>query len=96
MLTGTRPDPRPVVKSLDLTVAPGEIVALVGRSGCGKTSTLQSIMRMQPVSSGRILFDGQDITALQGRALRRVRRDIQMIYQDPTNPSIAVSVSWTR
>ena len=83
LLTGSRPEARPVVKALDLTVAPGEIVALVGRSGCGKTSTLQSIMRMQPVSGGRILFDGRDITELHGRALRRVRRDIQMIYQDP-------------
>ena len=83
ILTGSRPEPRPVVKALDLAVAAGEIVALVGRSGCGKTSTLQSVMRMQPASGGRILFEGQDITALQGRALRRVRRDIQMIYQDP-------------
>ncbi|MBC2775546.1 ABC transporter ATP-binding protein [Rhizobium sp. AQ_MP] len=83
MVTGRRPAPRAVVKRLDLTVAAGELVALVGRSGCGKTSTLQSVMRMQPSSAGRILFDGQDITALKGRALRRVRRDIQMIYQDP-------------
>lgn len=83
IMTSSRPEPKHVVKSLDLKVAPGEIVALVGRSGCGKTSTLQAIMRMQPVSNGKIIFDGQDITALEGRALRRVRRDIQMIYQDP-------------
>lgn len=83
IITSSRPEPKHVVKSLDLKIAPGEIVALVGRSGCGKTSTLQAVMRMQPVSNGRIIFDGQDITALEGRALRRVRRDIQMIYQDP-------------
>lgn len=83
MMGGKRPAPRAVVNGLDLTVAAGEIVALVGRSGCGKTSTLQSVMRMQPVSAGRILFEGQDIMVLKGRALRRVRRDIQMIYQDP-------------
>ena len=83
ILTSNRPEPNQVVKALDLDVAPGEIVALVGRSGCGKTSTLQAVMRMQPVSGGRILFDGQDITELEGRALRRIRRDIQMIYQDP-------------
>ncbi len=83
MMGGKRPAPRAVVKGLDLTVAAGEIVALVGRSGCGKTSTLQSVMRMQPARAGRILFEGQDIMALKGRALRRVRRDIQMIYQDP-------------
>ncbi|MFW7354627.1 dipeptide ABC transporter ATP-binding protein [Ochrobactrum sp. BTU1] len=83
ILTSNRPEPKQVVKALDLNVKAGEIVALVGRSGCGKTSTLQAVMRMQPVSGGRIVFDGQDITALEGRALRRVRRDIQMIYQDP-------------
>lgn len=83
IITSSRPEPKHVVKSLDLKIAPGEIVALVGRSGCGKTSTLQAVMRMQPISNGRIIFDGQDITALEGRALRRVRRDIQMIYQDP-------------
>ncbi|MEN5300160.1 ABC transporter ATP-binding protein [Brucella sp. TWI559] len=83
ILTSNRPEPKQVIQALDLDVAPGEIVALVGRSGCGKTSTLQAIMRMQPVTGGRILFDGQDITQLEGRALRRVRRDIQMIYQDP-------------
>ncbi|MFC7067589.1 dipeptide ABC transporter ATP-binding protein [Brucella rhizosphaerae] len=83
ILTSSRPGPKQVVKALDLNIAPGEIVALVGRSGCGKTSTLQAVMRMQPVTEGRILFDGQDITAIEGRALRRVRRDIQMIYQDP-------------
>lgn len=83
IITSSRPEPKQVVKSLDLKVEAGEIVALVGRSGCGKTSTLQAVMRMQPVSDGKIIFDGQDITALEGRALRRVRRDIQMIYQDP-------------
>ena len=83
ILTSSRLGPKQVVKALDLNIAPGEIVALVGRSGCGKTSALQAVMRMQPVTEGRILFNGQDITTIEGRALRRIRRDIQMIYQDP-------------
>lgn len=71
------------VDGVSLTVAPGEILAVVGESGCGKTSTVQTILRMVDPTSGRIVLEGQDITALSQRSLRPVRRAMQMVYQDP-------------
>ena len=66
-----------------MAVAEGELVALVGQSGCGKTTTLQAILGMQPVRSGSIRIDGVEITGLGARAWRPLRRNVQMIYQDP-------------
>lgn len=79
-------EPRSWVRAVDgvsVTVAPGEMVALVGESGCGKTSTAQAILRMVPAAAGRIWFQGQDITRASHRELRPVRRAMQMVYQDP-------------
>lgn len=78
-----RPPAKAAVRGISLTVARGELVALVGQSGCGKTTTLQSILGMARVQSGQISFEGQDITQLKGRAWRPLRRRMQMIYQDP-------------
>jgi peptide/nickel transport system ATP-binding protein len=81
-----RREPRSWVRAVDgvsLTVMPGEMVALVGESGCGKTSTAQSILRMVPAAAGEIRFRGQDIAAWTYRQLRPVRRAMQMVYQDP-------------
>ena len=61
----------------------GETLGLVGESGCGKSTTGMAVLRMTPVTAGEIHIDGEDITHLKGRALRPLRRRMQMIYQDP-------------
>jgi len=78
--------PRHWVRAVDgvsFSLRRGEMVALVGESGCGKTTTAQTILRMVESAGGTITVDGQDITALSQRRLRPLRRGIQMVYQDP-------------
>src|SRR3954464_13063945 len=71
------------VDGISLGVRPGELVAIVGESGCGKTTTAQSVLRLVEPVSGSIRFRGQDITRMPLKELRPLRRQIQMIYQDP-------------
>ena len=71
------------VEGVSFTIAPGQMVALVGESGCGKTSTAQTVVRMVDSESGVIRFRGREITRLSARSLQPLRREIQMIYQDP-------------
>jgi peptide/nickel transport system ATP-binding protein len=71
------------VDGISFGLATGEMVALVGESGCGKTSTAQAVMRLVDAEAGSIRFDGRDLTGLGVRALRPLRRRIQMVYQDP-------------
>jgi peptide/nickel transport system ATP-binding protein len=71
------------VDGVSFDVRPGEVLALVGESGCGKTSIARAILRLLDPSSGRIAFGGRDITRLSGHALRPIRADMQMIFQDP-------------
>jgi oligopeptide/dipeptide ABC transporter ATP-binding protein len=71
------------VEGVSFSVARGEILALVGESGCGKTTTAQTVLRLIDPLSGSIRFEGQDITSLDGRALRPLRRRMQIVYQDP-------------
>lgn len=71
------------VSNLTLEVNRGETLGLVGESGCGKSSTGQAVMMLRPPSSGKVIFDGADITGLRGRALRALRPRMQMIFQDP-------------
>jgi oligopeptide/dipeptide ABC transporter ATP-binding protein len=78
--------PRAWVSAVDgvsLSVRTGEMLAVVGESGCGKTSTAQAILRMVEPTSGSIELSGRDITTLDGAELRSVRRTMQMVYQDP-------------
>jgi peptide/nickel transport system ATP-binding protein len=71
------------VDGVSFSVAAGELVALVGESGCGKTTTAHSVMRMARPQGGAVRFRGRDITHLSHRELRPLRREMQMIYQDP-------------
>jgi len=74
-----------VVKAVDgvsFTLGRGETLGLVGESGCGKSTTSLAVLRMQLVTAGRVVFEGQDITA-QDRSSGTFRRRMQMVYQDP-------------
>jgi peptide/nickel transport system ATP-binding protein len=71
------------VDGVSFSIGAGEMVALVGESGCGKTSTAQAVMRLVDAESGAIRFEGRDLGGLGNRTLRPLRRRIQMIYQDP-------------
>jgi peptide/nickel transport system ATP-binding protein len=71
------------VSGVTLHVDRGEMVALVGESGCGKTTTAQAILRLVRSESGRVAFDGVDVTGLPQNDLRALRRRMQIIYQDP-------------
>jgi oligopeptide/dipeptide ABC transporter ATP-binding protein len=71
------------VDGVDLEVAPGETLGIVGETGCGKSTLARLVCRLLPVTQGTIEFDGQDITTFKGNRLRELRREIQMIFQDP-------------
>jgi peptide/nickel transport system ATP-binding protein len=71
------------VDGVSLEIRRGETLGLVGETGCGKSTTARLIMRLLDASSGEIVFDGRDITTLRGSALKAIRRDAQMVFQDP-------------
>lgn len=70
------------LKNINLNINKGEFVVVVGLSGAGKSTLLRSINRLQDISEGDILIDGQSITHAKGKALRNIRRDIGMIFQN--------------
>ncbi len=81
------------VDDVSFSVQKGEILGLVGESGCGKTTLGRAILQLVPVAGGRILLDGRDIAMLKGSELRRVRQDLQIVFQDPygsLNPRISI------
>ena len=84
------------VDGISLTVGAGETVALVGESGCGKSTAGNAILGLVPATSGRILFEGTDILTQSPAERRRIRSDMQVVFQDPVsalNPKLSVGRS---
>lgn len=90
---GKTSPPFTAVDDVSFTVQKGEIVGLVGESGCGKTTLGRCILQLVKPSAGKIILNGQDIAHLHGKALRQVRKDLQIVFQDPygsLNPRLSI------
>ena len=71
------------VSGVSLEIARGETLGLVGESGCGKSTLGRAVLQLRQAVSGKVLFDGNDLTAMQGDPLRKMRQRVQLIFQDP-------------
>jgi oligopeptide transport system ATP-binding protein len=81
------------VDGVDLDLYPGEVLGLVGESGCGKSTTGRAILNLQPATAGSVVFQGREIVGLNRKQMRPLRRDIQLVFQDPyasLNPRLPV------
>jgi len=95
LFTGKKPPVR-AVDGLSFTVGRGETLALVGESGCGKTTVGRTLLRLLEPTAGTAHFDGTDLFGLQGEALRAMRRRMQIVFQDPfssLDPRMTVAAS---
>lgn len=97
LVDSLRRRPVPPIRAVDgvsFTVRPGEVLALVGESGSGKTTTGNLLLGLLPPTEGRVALEGRDLGELTGRDLARLRRNVQMIFQDPyesLNPRMRVA-----
>ena len=71
------------VDGVDLEIREGATLGLVGESGCGKSTLGRALLRLSPITEGQVVFDGTDVAGLRGERLRRLRQDMQMVFQDP-------------
>ena len=71
------------VSDVSLEIARGETLGLVGESGCGKSTLGRAVLQLRQAQAGKVLFDGNDLTAMRGDALRKMRQRVQLIFQDP-------------
>ena len=81
------------VRNVDLTVKKGEILCIVGESGCGKSTLGRTVIRLLNPTSGQVLYKGTDLATLSGEEMRKLRQEIQIIFQDPyasLNPRMTV------